>query len=460
MVIPMSLGDYVLSFVMAGGRGTRLNVLTRDRCKPAIEILGRYRILDFVGTNSVNTGIPVMLIAAQFEPSSLITHVGNGEVWGFDEISGKIEVIHPYYREGGSLLRFEGTADSVRKNMDRIDRYNPDIILVLAADHVYTMNYEDVIAQHKAKNADVTIMTNVVPDSKVNHFGIVKIDASGRLVDFVEKPTDIGSIDDFRLTPGMKRRLCVDDPECNFLASMGNYVFFWDRLKAFLEAPGNDFALDMLPAIQEDHGAIYAYVFEHYWRDIGKIRHYFDCNMDFVCGEPPMNLLHHRTKRTELCLPCAWIGSGASTHGVMLSPGDEIHQGSVITNSVLGSQVVIEEGCELDHCVFLGADRIQFSGNTVRRAYTTRIGRGTRLSHVILDKNVWVGQDVEISPRAGTPEERSGILQNTGLKPYRELDEGTVEGDFYIEPETGILVIGKQYDADPKQPILPDGLKC
>ena len=161
-----------------------------------------------------------------------------------------------------------------------------------------------------------------------------------------------------------------------------------------------------------------------------------------------------------MCLPSAWIDSGASIHGVMLSAGNEIHRGSVVTNSVLGSQIIVEEDCALDHCIFLGADRSEFYSRSPKREYTTHIGKGSNLSYVILDKNVWVGEGVEISPHNGTPGKRQQILESIGLRPYRELDDGTVEGDFYIDPEMGILVIGKQYEADPKKPMLIDDLKC
>jgi ADP-glucose pyrophosphorylase len=126
----------------------------------------------------------------------------------------------------------------------------------------------------------------------------------------------------------------------------------------------------------------------------------------------------------------------------------------------LGPQVVVEERCKLDHCVFLGADRNEFRNNTITRKYTTHIGKDSRLSYVILDKNVWIGEGVEISPDNGTPEQRGEILKSIGLKPYKEIENGAVEGDFYIEPEMGILVIGKQYGTDPRKPIIPHGLKC
>ncbi len=457
--VVMALDNYVLSFVMAGGRGSRLEILTRDRCKPAVNILGHYRIFDFVATNIANTGIPAMLIAAQFEPRSLSRHIGDGQVWGFDGIDKRLEIVHPY-EEARSFVTFEGTADSVRKSMDRIDSIGPGVILVLGGDHIYAMDYEDVVAQHEINDADITIMTNVVPDSKVSDLGIVKIDESCRIVDFAEKPTDTEAIEDFRLTARMKERLGIGNPNLNFLASMGNYVFFWDRLKRFLDFAGVDFGKDIIPAIKWNGGAMYAYVFNGYWCDVGRIQDYFDCNMKFACGPPPLDLLQHRIRTHERHLPGAWVAGDVSDQNVILSPGDVIHQGSVVTSSILGYQAIVEERCTLDHCILLGANRDEFYNNQIRREYTTHIGEGSSLSHVILDKNVWVGENVNISPHNGTCEEREEMLRNIGLRPYREHGDGTVEGDFCIEPKTGILVIGKQHDADPKEPILPDGLEC
>jgi len=262
------------------------------------------------------------------------------------------------------------------------------------------------------------------------------------------------------LTPRIKDRLGIDDPELNFLASMGNYVFFWDRLKRFLDLSGMDFGGDIIPAIKRNSRSLYAHVFNGYWRDVGRVQDYFNCNMEFTCGRPPIDLLRYRIRRRERNLPGAWIAPDASVQSVILSSGDVIHRGSVITNSVLGHQVVIEEGCKVSHCVLLGADRNEFYNNQIRKEYTTHIGKRSRLSYAILDKNVWVGKGVDIGPHNGTSEIRRKILQSIGLKTYRELGDGTVEGDFYIEPGTGILVIGKRNDADPKAPILPDGMKC
>lgn len=454
-----TIDDYALSFVMAGGRGSRLEVLTKDRSKPAVNILGHYRIFDFVATNIANTGIPGMLIATQFRPRSLSTHIGNGEVWGFDGIDKKLEIVHPY-EDYEDFVTFEGTADCVRKSAARIDRYNPDIVLVLGGDHIYAMDYGDAIAQHKSNDADITIMANLVPESKVCDLGILKVDESGRIVDFAEKPKDREVIESFRLSPEAKERLGIDNPNLNFLASMGNYVFFWDRLKSFLDFSGVDFGEDIIPAITWNSGDLYAYVFNGYWRDVGKVQDYFNCNMEFVCEKPPIDLLRHRIRRRERNLPGAWIAPDASIQSVILSSGDVIRRGSVVTNSVLGHQVIVEEDCMLGHCVLLGADRNEFHSNKIRNEYTTRIGKGSKLSYAILDKNVWVGEGVDIGPYNGTADIRKKILQSVGLKPYREHGDGRVEGDFCIDPGTGILVVGKQNDADPKEPILPDGLRC
>jgi glucose-1-phosphate adenylyltransferase len=455
----MEFDDYILSFVMAGGRGSRLEVLTKDRSKPAVSILGHYRIFDFVATNIANTGIPAMLVATQFAPSSLCRHIGDGRIWSFDGIDKRLEITHPY-EKGKKFLTFEGTADSVRKNLDCIEKYDPGIVLVLGGDHIYTMDYRDVILRHKTNDADITIMTNVVPDKKVKNFGIVKIDEQCRIVDFAEKPTDKAIIESFKLTHRMKNCLGICDPDLNFLASMGNYVFFWDRLKQFLKFPGMDFAEDIIPAIRKSHGIMYAYVFDGYWRDVGLIQDYFECNMEFAGDERPLDLLKNRIRTFQRNLPPACISTSAFVQGSILSSGDIVHRESVITNSVLGYQVVIDERCNLDHCVLLGADRNEFYGNHIRKEYTTSIGKDSNLSYVILDKNVWVGEGVDIGPENNSPEDREDILIDMGLKPYRELPDGALEGDFYIEPEMNILVIGKQNQSDPKAPILPDGLRC
>ncbi len=449
--------DHVLGFVMAGGQGARLKVLTRDTCKPMVDILGHHRIFDFVAMNIVNTGIPATLVAMQYEQRSLAEYIGDGEQWGFGGADKKLEIVRP---DGADpSVKFKGTADSVRKSADKVDKHDPDIVLVLGADHVYSMTYGGFIDQHNRNNADITIMTNAVPESKVKDFGIVKIDESGRITDFAEKPTDKELIESFRLTPRAKRRLGIDDPELNFLASMGNYAFFWDRLKGFLDCPGMDFGKDIIPAMKENGKVLYAYVFDGYWRDVGKVQDYFDCNMDFTNGSSPINL--SRRLMQMYGNACTQVPADPPVHHTLLNSCNSVHQGSVITDSVLGHQVIVEEECTLDHCVVLGAEKNGTHNNrTGAKEHTTRIGKGSKLSHVILDKNVWIGDGVDVGPHNGTPEERIKILQRVGLEPYEKHADGTTKGDFYIEPETGILVIGRRNGTTARERILPNGLKC
>lgn len=449
------MNSYVVSFVMAGGRGSRLKILTKNRSKSAVTILGHYRIFDFVATNVENSGIPVMIVATQFEPGTLSIHIGSGQAWGFNGSDRRLEIVHPH-EQGRTLITFEGTADSVRKNLDRIGRYKPHIVLVLGGDHIYYMNYEPAILWHEKNRADITIMANPVHESQVKNLGIMRIDENGRILEFAEKPQNKDVIESFRLTQKAKEFLNIDDPKLDFLASMGNYIFYWDRLVRFLSFPGVDFGKEIIPAAMEDGANLYAYVFNGYWRDVGVIRDYFNCNMDFLRGDPPLNLIREQIRTNQRYLPSAQILSNTIIQNAILSPGDIIRKGSKIKNTVLGYQCTIEENCYLDHCILLGASKNEFFNNQIRREYTTRIGRGSIIRYAILDKNVWIGENVVIDPRNGTIEERQKKLEALGLKPYRELEDGTIEGDFCIDRETGILVIGKQNEADPKIPILHD----
>jgi glucose-1-phosphate adenylyltransferase len=450
----VSGSESVLSFVMAGGNGNRLKILTKHRCKPALDILGSYKIFDFVASNIINTEIPVSLVATQYKPDSLCEHVK--EKWVTNKTNNRFEIINSN-DETCNIPKFKGTADSVRKSIDRINEYNPDIILVLGADHIYFMDYKDAIIHHNENKADITIMTNAIPENKVSDFGIVKIDEYGRIIDFAEKPTNQEIIDSFRLNPGIKKYLGIEDPDLNFLASMGNYIFFWDRLKEFMNYTGVDFGKDIIPAIKANGGVLYAYVFNGYWRDVGKVQDYFDCNMEFA--QKPMSLLRSWIGASDESLPPPQVGSNSFIQKTILNPGDVVNPQDSIVNSVLGRRIVIEEKCKLDHCILLGDDRNNVA-QTDKGEYVTRIGKGSDLNYVILDKNVWIGEGVSISPYNGTPDIRKAILEEAGLKPYKELNDGSIEGDFYIEPETGILVIGKQNDTNPGKPILPDGMRC
>jgi glucose-1-phosphate adenylyltransferase len=450
------MDDYVLAFVMAGGRGSRLKILTKHRTKPAVSILGQYRIFDFVGTNIANSDIPAAIIAAQFKPRSLRNHIRNGDVWGFDGIDQKIEVTQPR-EEDGKIIEFKGTADSVRKSMRQINSHNPRIVLILGGDHVYAMSYDDTIRQHKRNNADATIMACAITEKKVSDFGLMKVDETGKILDFVEKPTDPDVIERFRMSDRIKNSLGIDE-DYEFLASMGNYVFFRDRLEKFLDYDGTDFGNDIIPKIKKEGGDLYAYPFNGYWRDVGKVGDYFDCNMDFVLRNRPINLVKHRIRTRMRALPAPRIEIGAKVESSILSDGSHIFTGSKLKNCILGYQTMINENVEMKDCILLGADRNQYYKNQLREYNTTFIDSNTSLERVIFDKNVKIGSNVQISPKFGSPKERERRFREIGLKPYKESN-GKIEGDFFIDEERNILVLGKRVRDKKEDLTIPDGFQ-
>ena len=454
----MSLDD-VVAFVMAGGRGSRLKVLTRDRTKPAVAMLGVYRIFDFAATNVSNSDIDTMIVATQFLPRSLNDHIRNGDQWGFDHLDKNLEIFQPYRNFEGETITFEGTADSVRKSTDRIDtRYNnTDLALILGGDHVYSADYREVIDYHKSKDPEITLMTTIIPEEKVPDFGIVKIDDSGRIIDFAEKTSDPEIIEEFRLTERTKQRMGIENPNLNFLGSMGNYAAEWDKLKYFLKTyPGTDFGNHIIPGVREDGGEIYASIFEGYWRDVGKVNDFYNTNLEFV-NNKHLDNIKNATKTTKRDLPAAWIQGGASVNGAILSPGDEIYRDSSIRNSVLGYQVVVE-GANIRDSILLGADRNQHKDGKLREEHITRIGKGSSIDKTIMDKNVWIGKNVILSPEYGSPEERISNLESIGLKHYDDSNPETHKNaDFYIESENNILVLGKQLNTS--KPMIPDNFE-
>lgn len=445
------MDDLVASFVMAGGKGSRLEVLTRDRSKSAVNIFGHYRIVDLVTSNVVNSDIPIMLIGVQFLPISLSTHMTNKAELGFSD-DNILEILSPF--QDSEMVNFEGTADSVRKNYSRIENHNPKITLILGGDHIYSANYQNIIKYHKSKNADLTIMTTPVAEAKISDFGIIKVDNQGKVMGFTEKPEDKDLIEDFRLSERAMVKLGITDPNKQFLASMGNYVFFNERLKRFLEYEGSDFGKNIIPSMMKDNHEIYAFAFEGYWRDVGKVNDYFDCNMEFAVGRPlDLNKMRVRTHLRQL--PGAWVASNSSVGSSILSPGNEIYSGSSITNSVFGYQIIVEENCTVNHCVFTGADR---NNVLLNEEFNTTIGKGSKLKYVILDKNVQVGRNVNISPdNALGYDERIKRLESIGLTRYEKKSDNNWSGDFYLDEISNILVIGKQKN---KGLMIPDNFQC
>ncbi|MGD0076490.1 MAG: glucose-1-phosphate adenylyltransferase [Candidatus Binataceae bacterium] len=383
----MALANKVLALVMAGGQGTRLYPLTRDRAKPAVPFGGKYRIIDFVLSNLVNSGIFSIYVLVQWRSQSLIEHLKDG--WQFGGLlPGHFVTPVPAQMRLGETW-YQGTADAIFQNLNLIDDAQPDIVAVFGADHIYRMDIQQMVEFHIERKAAVTVATLPVPVEESNQFGIVEVDSNSRIVGFEEKPAEGRSIPG---SPG------------TCLASMGNYLFDPQALRAALledaqkPASRHDFGQDLLPALIE-RVPVYAYNFMtnrirgdsainlSYWRDVGTLDAYFEANLDLRDARPHLNLYN-----TNWPLRTAYYNQppakfvfaedgrrGHALHSV-ISEGCII-SGGMVRNSVLGRSVFVHSYSEVEDSVIM--DYVE-------------IGRRARVRHAIIDKNVYVAEGDEI----------------------------------------------------------------
>lgn len=344
-------------FILVGGQGSRLSVLSEHRAKPAVPFAGKYRIIDFTLTNCVYSGLFHIYMLTQYRPRSLMEHVGVGKPWDLDRKWGGVEFLHPYLGYRGSWW-YGGTADALVQNLNMLYDSSADDILILSGDHVYKMNYELLLRSHRDQACDATLGVLEVPWDQTRQFGILKLDESGRIVQFWEKPAQA---------------------ESN-LASMGVYVFrrralieVLERLKP--EHPNLDFGKHVIPALIGD-GRVAAYRYAGYWLDIGTVQSYFAASMDLLRDDPPLNLFDEEWQivTREHNRPPTCLETGARVHTSMITDG--CHVAGTVVNSVLGPGVVVESGA-------LVQDSILMDDCLVRRDAVVQ--------RCILDKRVRVG---------------------------------------------------------------------
>lgn len=264
----------MLAMILAGGRGSRLHDLTNKVAKPAVSYGGKYRIIDFPLSNCANSGIDVVGVLTQYESILLNSYVAAGHRWGLDARDSGVYVLPPRETADSNLDVYRGTADAISQNIDFIDTYSPEYVLILSGDHIYKMNYAKMLAEHKANKADATIAVIEVPMKEASRFGIMNTDAEGKIVEFEEKP---------------------ENPKSN-LASMGIYIFNWKLLRKMLVADmkdpdsKHDFGKDIIPALLNDGKALYAYKFKGYWKDVGTIDSLWEANMDLLNSKNELDL--------------------------------------------------------------------------------------------------------------------------------------------------------------------------
>ncbi len=356
-----------IAMLLAGGQGSRLYVLTSNVAKPAVPFGGKYRIIDFPLSNCTNSGIDTVGVLTQYKPLELNSYIGSGQPWDLDRMDGGVHILPPYMREGDKGTWFKGTANAIYQNIGFVDMYDPEYVVILSGDHIYKMNYDKMLEAHKAANAVCTISVLEVPWDEAPRFGIMAVDGEDNITEFQEKPKQ---------------------PKSN-LASMGIYIFTWQKLRQALiedEADpnsSNDFGKNIIPKFLAAGEKMIAYRFDGYWKDVGTLESLWDANMDMLSrgdldlledswpiyarlpSQPPAyigksSLVEHSvvtqgceitgTVKNSVLSPGARVEDGAEVHYSVLMPGVTVKRGAVVRYAILG------ENCQVDAGAVVGAD--------------------------------------------------------------------------------------------------------
>lgn len=335
----------MIAMILAGGQGSRLGVFTKNIAKPAVSFGGKYRIIDFVLSNCSNSGIDTVGVLTQYRPLLLNSHIGIGSNWDLNRRNGGLSILQPYMNEKEGNW-YKGTADAIYQNMNYIDSYDPEYILILSGDHIYKMDYSHMLEFHKAKDADVTIAVMEVDWNEASRFGIMNTDKNSFIYEFEEKPKN---------------------PKSN-LASMGIYIFNWKKIKKYFESEKMylDFGKNLIPKMLEDNLKMISYQFDGYWRDVGTIESLWQANMDLINTENGFNLNDPNWKiyTDTMAMPPQYIGEDANiknsilvdgcrvfgsventvlSHGVTVGEGSIIKDSVIMSNAKIGKNVVIEK---------------------------------------------------------------------------------------------------------------------
>ena len=339
-----------VAMLLAGGQGSRLGILTKKVAKPAIPYGGKYRIIDFPLSNCTNSGIDTVGVLTQYQPLELNAYIGSGAPWDLDISNGGVFVLPPY-QKGKSGEWYRGTANAIYQNIAFIEQYNPDYVLILSGDHIYKMDYNAMLNYHIRNGADATIAVREVPWEEAPRFGIMNTDSEDRIVEFEEKPKN---------------------PKSN-KASMGVYIFTWEKLRRYLEADeadkksNNDFGKNIIPNMLADKQVLVAYSFKGYWKDVGTIESLWEANMDLL--ETPMPIdMHDKRWRIFAKNPGMaphYIAKGATVHDSLITEGCEVYGN--VKHSILFAGVIIEEGAKVESSVIMPGSIIR-RGAVVQRA--------------------------------------------------------------------------------------------
>ena len=403
-----------VAMLLAGGQGSRLYALTKNVAKPAVPYGGKYRLIDFPLSNCTNSGIDTVGVLTQYQPLVLNEYIGNGQPWDLDKMNGGVHVLPPYETQTGASW-YEGTANAIYQNMRFIERYDPEYVVVLGGDHIYKMDYSKMVDFHVANNADCTISVIDVPKAEASRFGIMICDEKNQVTDFVEKPKEPKST----------------------LASMGIYVFTWEKLRKYLienendanakrergEAWSKDFGKDIITSMLRDKQRLFAYEFEGYWKDVGTISSLWESNMDLLGKNPKFNLfdkswrIYYRHEQE----PPQRINAGADVQNSFVTEGCNIS--GKVYNSVLSNSVTVEKGA-------IVRDSVIMSGVVIKS--------GAVVDYTIIDHDTVIEKDAEVGD--GKEKNKSPLVIGADITIPKKT---RITGSIIVDHDNLDEVIGK-----------------
>ena len=409
----------MIAMLLAGGQGSRLGVLTTKVAKPAVSFGGKYRIIDFPLSNCINSGIDTVGVLTQYQPLRLNTHIGIGIPWDLDRNIGGVTVLPPFEKSVNSEW-YTGTANAIYQNIEYMESFNPDYVLILSGDHIYKMDYEVMLDFHKKNKADVTIAVMPVPMEEASRFGIMITDEERRIVDFEEKP---------------------EKPRSN-LASMGIYIFSWkvlrDALIAQADQPNLDFGKHVIPYCHSQQDRLFAYEYNSYWKDVGTLNSYWEANMELVDIIPEFNLYEEywRIYTKSDILPPQYFGSDSVVEKCIVGEGSSIY--GKVYNSVIGRGVVIGKDTVVRDSIIMNQ---------------TSLGEGCEVYKGIIAENVHIGNGVKIGMGEEEPNDTAPHIYNHGIATIGEHSD--IPDNVMIGKNT--VVSGKTTAEDYPEGYLQSG---
>ena len=392
-----------IAMLLAGGQGSRLGILTKNIAKPAVPYGGKYRIIDFPLSNCVNSGIDTVGVLTQYQPLELNDYIGNGEPWDLDRVNGGVHILSPYQKIRGTEW-YKNTANAIYQNINFIDRYDPEYVVVLSGDHIYKMDYSKMLAYHKEKDAACTIAMLEVPWEEAPRFSLMMVDEDGAITEFEEKPKH---------------------PRSN-KASMGVYMFTWEKLRQYLlddeanETSGNDFGHDLIPAMHEAHERLFAFPFDGYWKDVGTIDSLWEANLALLNPNVDLDLSDPDWKiySRNPVAPPHYVSPDATVQNSLISEGGliegsvdfsvlfanvSIEKGAVVRDSILMPGTVVKKGAVVQYAIV--AENAVIEENAIVGERPEDMENLSDWGVAVVGANVCIGAGARVAPKAMVDED-------------------------------------------------------